>query len=114
MSIKSLKKCVPNFKNGYNYVIFNLVGGFNKECLPRLIDDKIEEYLKVYGSISVDEPKWFCITCTSYKHSKSAVYLDITTQLNFKCIIMWNFSFIVKDTESWIYILPIMALKQKK
>lgn len=26
--------------------------------IPRLIDDKIESYLKIFGAISIEGPKW--------------------------------------------------------
>ena len=29
-----------------------------KDYLPRLIDDKIEEYLSVFGAVCVEGPKW--------------------------------------------------------
>ena len=29
-----------------------------KEYLPRLLDKKIEEYLNVFGALSVEGPKW--------------------------------------------------------
>ena len=51
--------------------------GFNeKEYMPRLIDDLIDDYLDTFGAISVEGPKWCGKTWTSYKHAKSAVFLD--------------------------------------
>ncbi len=47
-----------------------------KDYLPRLIDKKVDDYLKVFGAISVEGPKWCGKTWTSSKHAKSAVYLD--------------------------------------
>ncbi len=47
-----------------------------KEYLPRLIDEKLDEYLKVFGALSVEGPKWCGKTWTSFKHSKSAIYFD--------------------------------------
>lgn len=47
-----------------------------KEYMPRLIDKKIEEYLEVFGAISVEGPKWCGKTWTSEVHANSAVYLD--------------------------------------
>ena len=44
--------------------------------LPRLIDKQIEDYLKVFGAISVEGPKWCGKTWSSFKHAKSVVYLD--------------------------------------
>ncbi len=50
---------------------------FNKdEYMPRLIDKNLDDYLKVFGALSVEGPKWCGKTWTSSKHSKSAVYLD--------------------------------------
>lgn len=50
---------------------------FNEsEYLPRLLDKKVEEYLSVFGAISVEGPKWCGKTWTSSKHAKSFVYLD--------------------------------------
>ena len=46
------------------------------EYLPRLIDDKLDDYLKVFGALSVEGPKWCGKTWTSFKHANSAVYLD--------------------------------------
>lgn len=46
------------------------------EYLPRLIDRKIDDYLLVFGALSVEGPKWCGKTWSSSKHSKSAVYLD--------------------------------------
>lgn len=44
--------------------------------LPRLIDEKLIEYLKVFGAVSVEGPKWCGKTWTSSKFSKSRIYLD--------------------------------------
>ena len=47
-----------------------------EEYLPRLLDEKLDEYLKVFGALSVEGPKWCGKTCTSSKHAQSAVYFD--------------------------------------
>lgn len=47
-----------------------------EEYLPRLIDKKLEEYLEVFGAVSVEGPKWCGKTWTSSKCSKSFIYLD--------------------------------------
>lgn len=47
-----------------------------KNYLPRLLDKKVEEYLGVFGALSVEGPKWCGKTWTSSKHAKSFVYLD--------------------------------------
>lgn len=50
---------------------------FNEEeYMPRLIDDLIDDYLETFGAISVEGPKWCGKTWTSYRHAKSAVFLD--------------------------------------
>lgn len=50
---------------------------FNEaEYLPRLLDEKLDEYLQVFGALSVEGPKWCGKTWTSSKHAKSSVYLD--------------------------------------
>ena len=48
----------------------------NNEYMPRLIDKNLDDYLKVFGALSVEGPKWCGKTWTSSKHAKSAVYLD--------------------------------------
>ena len=46
-----------------------------QKYLPRIIDDKIEEYLKVFGAVCVEGPKWCGKTWTSSYHSKSVIYI---------------------------------------
>ena len=46
------------------------------EYLPRLIDKKIDDYLQIFGAISVEGPKWCGKTWTCESHAKSGVYLD--------------------------------------
>jgi len=41
----------------------------------RLIDEKITKYLKVFGAISIEGPKWCGKTWTSLNHAKSVVYM---------------------------------------
>ena len=48
----------------------------NDEYMPRLIDKNLDDYLKVFGALYVEGPKWCGKTWTSSKHAKSAVYLD--------------------------------------
>ena len=48
----------------------------NDEYLTRLIDKNLDDYLKVFGALSVEGPKWCGKTWTSSKHAKSAIYLD--------------------------------------
>lgn len=47
-----------------------------EEYLPRLIDKKIDDYLQIFGAISVEGPKWCGKTWTCENHAKSGVYLD--------------------------------------
>lgn len=42
----------------------------------RLIEKKIEDYLSVFGAISIEGPKWCGKTWTSLQHSKSEIYMD--------------------------------------
>ena len=41
----------------------------------RLIDDKIDKYLKIFGAISIEGPKWCGKTWTSLNHAESVSYL---------------------------------------
>lgn len=47
-----------------------------KEYLDRLVDKKIENYLEVFGAISIEGPKWCGKTWTSLNHANSFVSLD--------------------------------------
>lgn len=47
---------------------------------PRIIDDKIEKYLKIFGALSIEGPKWCGKTWTSLNHANSVVYLDETAE----------------------------------
>jgi len=44
--------------------------------LPRIIDDKINEYLKLFGAISIEGPKWCGKTWTALNHGNSVVYVN--------------------------------------
>ena len=46
-----------------------------EEYLPRLIDKKIDDYLQIFGAISVEGPKWCGKTWTCESHAKSGVDL---------------------------------------
>lgn len=48
----------------------------NKDYKERLIDKKIERYLKVFGAISIEGPKWCGKTWTSLNHANSKKMLD--------------------------------------
>lgn len=43
--------------------------------MPRLIDEKVARYLRVFGAVSVEGPKWCGKTWTSLNHARSATYL---------------------------------------
>jgi predicted AAA+ superfamily ATPase len=42
---------------------------------PRLIDDKIERYLNLFGALSIEGPKWCGKTWTALNHANSVVYM---------------------------------------
>ena len=44
--------------------------------IDRLIDKKIDEYLSIFGAISIEGPKWCGKTWTSLNHANSKVLLD--------------------------------------
>lgn len=46
-----------------------------KDYRKRLIDDKIDRYLKIFGAISIQGPKWCGKTWTSLKHANSVSYM---------------------------------------
>jgi len=41
----------------------------------RLIDKRIEKYLKIFGAVSIEGPKWCGKTWTSLNHANSVTYL---------------------------------------
>jgi len=43
--------------------------------LKRIIDEKIEEYLQLFGAISIEGPKWCGKTWTSLNHANSVSYI---------------------------------------
>ena len=46
-----------------------------KDYRKRLIDDKIDRYLKIFGAISIQGPKWCGKTWTALKHANSVSYM---------------------------------------
>ncbi len=46
-----------------------------KDYIKRLMDDKLEKYLKIFGAVSIEGPKWCGKTWTALNHSKSVTYL---------------------------------------
>lgn len=98
----------------------------------RLIDKKIDEYLNIFGAISIVGPKWCGKTWTSLAHANSVKYIgsndkkmfklaqiDINQILNDDYPILideWQlvpeiWDSVVKDPKTGIYILPITSLK---
>ena len=53
-----------------------------EEYKERIIDKKIKKYLKIFGAISIEGPKWCGKTWTALNNAKSAVYLN-NTENNF-------------------------------
>lgn len=47
-----------------------------KGYINRLVDKKIEEYLSIFGAVSIEGPKWCGKTWASLNHSNSVVLLD--------------------------------------
>lgn len=47
-----------------------------KEYIDRLVDKKIEEYLSVFGAVSIEGPKWCGKTWASLNHANSVVLMD--------------------------------------
>ena len=48
----------------------------NNNYKNRLVDEKIKEYLEVFGAISIEGPKWCGKTWTALNHANSVVYMD--------------------------------------
>ena len=46
-----------------------------KDYKPRVIDETIEQYLKTFGAICIEGPKWCGKTWTSSHHSNSGIYI---------------------------------------
>ncbi|MFI3213133.1 MAG: DUF4143 domain-containing protein [Eubacteriales bacterium] len=42
---------------------------------PRLVDEKIHEYLKIFGAVCVEGPKWSGKTWTSSQHCNSEIFI---------------------------------------
>ena len=47
-----------------------------EEYVDRLVDKKIEDYLSIFGAVSIEGPKWCGKTWASLNHANSVVYLD--------------------------------------
>ena len=46
-----------------------------KDYRKRLVDEKIDKYLKIFGAISIEGPKWCGQTWTSLNHAESVTYM---------------------------------------
>ena len=44
----------------------------NNAYRPRIIDSAIEQYLRAFGAVCIEGPKWCGKTWTAQKHSQSA------------------------------------------
>ena len=44
-----------------------------QKYMPRLIDKKVETYLKTFGALCIEGPKWCGKTWTSAYHCKSEI-----------------------------------------
>ena len=47
-----------------------------EEYIDRLIDKKIDDYLTIFGAVSIEGPKWCGKTWASLNHANSVVLLD--------------------------------------
>ncbi len=47
-----------------------------KEYIDRLVDKKIEDYLSIFGAVSIEGPKWCGKTWASLNHANSVALLD--------------------------------------
>lgn len=44
--------------------------------LPRVVDEQVERYLRIFGAVEIAGTKWCGKTWTSLKHGKSVTYVD--------------------------------------
>lgn len=51
------------------------MGLIKKDYIKRLMDEKLEKYLKIFGAVSIEGPKWCGKTWTALNHSESVTYL---------------------------------------
>ena len=54
--------------------------------MPRLIDAKIAKYLRVFGAVSIEGPKWCGKTWTSLNHANSVSYVTEKSILNLAAV----------------------------
>ena len=57
-----------------------------EEYKPRLVDDKIARYLRVFGAVSIEGPKWCGKTWTSLNHANSVSYVTEKSVLNLAAV----------------------------
>ena len=43
--------------------------------LPRIVDQKIERYLNIFGAVSIEGPKWCGKTWTALSHANTVRYI---------------------------------------
>ncbi len=48
--------------------------------IPRLVDDKIARYLRIFGAVSIEGPKWCGKTWTALNHANSVTYMTEKSQ----------------------------------
>lgn len=53
---------------------------------PRLIDKKITKYLRIFGAVSVEGPKWCGETWTGLNHANSVSYVTDKNVLNLAAV----------------------------
>ena len=58
---------------GYNMSLIK------KEYLNRLIDKKVDDYLSIFGAVSIEGPKWCGKTWTSLNHANSVFFYNCIT-----------------------------------
>ena len=51
-----------------------------EDYMPRLLDKKIEGYLRLFGGVSIEGPKWCGKTWTSLNHANSVTYMTEKSQ----------------------------------
>ena len=67
--------------------------------LNRIIDAQIDEYLQLYGAISIEGPKWCGKTWTALNHANSVIYImDPTNNYNNKRLAGLNPSLVLPGT----------------
>ncbi len=75
MYSKVLEKCIVKCYNLHKKGIF-IMKLTKENYKPRLIDDKITKYLKFFGAIHIEGPKWCGKTWTALNHSQSVTYMN--------------------------------------